>query len=45
MGFQRFKLIGREFSWEEFKERDLIPNLEQYWIRKIIKEQKEHKHI
>lgn len=45
MGFKRFKLIGREFSWEEFKQTDIIPNLEQYWIRKIIQETGNHKHI
>lgn len=45
MGFSKFKLIGREHEWEDFKKIDLIPYLDQYRIRKIIQDNNLHRHI
>lgn len=45
LGFSKFKLIGREHNWEDFKKIDLIPYLDQYRIRKIIQENGMNRHI
>ena len=45
MGFEHFKLIGREHEWDYYKETDLRPNLEQFWLRKVLKEVNQHLHI
>lgn len=37
MGFKHFKIIGREHEWDHFWERDLRPNLDQYFNRRMIK--------
>ena len=45
LGFKYFKIIGREHEWDYYIDRDLIPNLEEYWIRKVIKAQGQGLHI
>lgn len=45
LGFQHFKLIGREHEWQYYYDVDLRPNLEQYWARKLVQECGQHLHI
>ena len=45
LGFQHFKLIGREHEWQYYYDVDLRPNLEQYWARKLVQECGQNLHI
>lgn len=45
MGFKVFKIIGREHNWDYYYKKDLRPNLEQFWLRKVIRESEMNLHI